>query len=485
MSLPGSSTYKDNISVIVVNNIPGKTVRNIRMSLRQGDLPSMHLFSFGIDPVLTYLEKRLHGILISSIPLHGPALHGSPPGMLEERYKVIGYADDIKPAITCMEEFKLVDTAMQLFEQSSGCKLHRDPATQKCKFIPLGRWRGTLDQADIPCPYMTISDHLDMLGVELRATWTQTRKSNCDIIQDRVEKTVRQWKSGKFMPLTMRSWSMNSYCLPKVWFKAHCVDLRQLDINKINSNVKSWIYGDQFIKPEERILFRPPSFGGLGVHNVQMKAQAALTRSFLETACHPQFLHSLYHSSLYRYHVLGDDTIPDPGFPPFYSKDFFAKIREVHLETPLNVAVMTQKQWYRLLLEDNCTMEQGEAGQMQFIRSRVELASPETDWEQSWRLARLPGLGPDHTSFLFRLLHQLLPTQERVHRTGNAANPLCKGAGCSETDDLGHSLFMCETNQNVGTSLLGLLRQYQPNISLEAALRLELNAEEEMELPLV
>ena len=44
--------YKENLSVIVVNNIPGKAVKNIRMSIRQGDLPSMHLFSFGIDPVL-------------------------------------------------------------------------------------------------------------------------------------------------------------------------------------------------------------------------------------------------------------------------------------------------------------------------------------------------------------------------------------------------------------------------------------------------
>ena len=193
-------------------------------------------------------------------------------------------ADDIKPAITCMDEFKLVDTAMHLFENASGCKLHRDPSTKKCKFLALGRWRGTLEQEDIPCQYMTLSDHLDMLGVELRATWTQTRKAYCDFIQERVEKTVRQWKSGKFMHLSMRSWSMNSYCLPKVWFRAHCVDLRQLDIGKIHGCVKSWIYGDQFLKPEERVLFRPPSYGGLGVHNVKLKAQAALTRSFLETA---------------------------------------------------------------------------------------------------------------------------------------------------------------------------------------------------------
>ena len=57
-----TNLYKENFSVVVVNNIPGKSVKNIRMSLRQGDLPSMHLFSFGIDPILGYLEKRLKGI---------------------------------------------------------------------------------------------------------------------------------------------------------------------------------------------------------------------------------------------------------------------------------------------------------------------------------------------------------------------------------------------------------------------------------------
>jgi hypothetical protein len=96
--------YTDNFSVVVVNNIPGKSVKNIRMSLRQGDLPSMHLFSFGIDPILGYLEKRQTGILITSLPLICPVPDGCPPlGPLEERFHVIGYADDVKPAITSME----------------------------------------------------------------------------------------------------------------------------------------------------------------------------------------------------------------------------------------------------------------------------------------------------------------------------------------------------------------------------------------------
>ena len=111
----------------------------------------MHLFSYGIDPLLIYLEKRLKGpVLPNSLPL----------ASYEERYKVIGYADDVKPAVTCMSEFTLIDRAMDLFERASGCKFHRNPASQKCKFLPLARWRGTLEQTDIPRPYMTLPDLL-------------------------------------------------------------------------------------------------------------------------------------------------------------------------------------------------------------------------------------------------------------------------------------------------------------------------------------
>ena len=79
--------------------------------------------------------------MISTLPVHGPVCHSQPPlPPVEERYKVIGYADDVKPAITSMAEFCLVDKAMELFENASGCKLHRDPTTKKFKFLPLARW---------------------------------------------------------------------------------------------------------------------------------------------------------------------------------------------------------------------------------------------------------------------------------------------------------------------------------------------------------
>ena len=88
---------------------------------------------------------------------------------------------------------------------------------------------------------MTISDHLEMVGVELRATWSQTRKANGDIVQQRLADTVNLWKTGKFMHSSLRSWSLNIYCFSKIFFRTHSVDLRELDNSKITNTAKSWL----------------------------------------------------------------------------------------------------------------------------------------------------------------------------------------------------------------------------------------------------
>ena len=476
--------YSSSVSIVVVNNVHGKTVCNVRGSLRQGDLPSMHLFSYGIDPLLIYLEKRLRGILISSTPVQGPVSFLSPPlRHHEERYRVIGYADDVKPAITTMEEFMLVDQAMALFEHASGCKLHRDPANKKCKFLPLARWRGTLEQADIPCDYMTISDHLEMVGVELRATLNQTRKANGDIVQQRVADTVKLWKTGKFMHLSLRAWSLNIYCFSKIWFRSHSVDLREADFNKITSSAKSWLYADMLLKPEESVLHRPVSCGGLALLHVKMKALAGLIRCFLETACMPRFRQSLYHQLLFRYHVLEDRSIENPGVPPFYNQEFFSVISQVHQHTPLNVAHMSEKQWYQYLLESNVTRAENDDDN-QLIPCRAEIRNPGFDWEYIWSRARIAGLGSELTSFLFKVLHDLLPTQERIARTSAAVSGDCKLCVPNVKEDLLHALIRCPGNQGTGQALLHCL-PLQAGLQDHCVLKLQIDLEDPLELPVV
>ena len=129
-------------------------------------------------------------------------------------------------------------------------------------------------------------------------------------------------------------------------------------------------------------MFRPPNYGGLGVNNVKWKALAVLIRTFLETACFSKFNPSMYHSLLYRYHLLDDHSFPNPGFPPFYTPEFFSIIKKVHTESPLNVKQMSEKQWYHLLVEESVTMENINDRTWDYIPSLMELKSPSTDWEK-------------------------------------------------------------------------------------------------------
>ena len=155
--------------------------------------------------------------------------------------------------------------------------------------------------------------------VELRATFVQTRKCNGDMLVTRVKNTIGPWKGGKFMPLTMRPHSANTYALSKVWFKCNCINLRVCDYATITSQVKQWLYQDLLQKPSELALHRTFQDGGLGLFNVKIRAHALLIRAFLETAMHPGFRHQLLHEILYKYHVMGDTFLPDPGLKKYAS----------------------------------------------------------------------------------------------------------------------------------------------------------------------
>ena len=103
--------YKNSITIPIVNNIPGIRIINKSLTLRQGDCPSSTWFGYGIDPLLVYLQNRLAGILIHSLPVLGPTKKERPKDTpsLEQRYTVVGYCEDLKPAISNRQEFYMIN----------------------------------------------------------------------------------------------------------------------------------------------------------------------------------------------------------------------------------------------------------------------------------------------------------------------------------------------------------------------------------------
>ena len=322
---------------------------------------------------------------------------------------------------------------------------------------------------------MSLSDHLEMLGVELRATFTQTRKVNGEIILNRVKNTIGPWKAGRFMPLSQRPFSANCYALSKVWFKCCVVNLRVQDINGINSLTKSWLYQDLLLKSSELVLYRNTVDGGLGLHNVKVRASALLIRTFLETAVNPNFIHSLFHEHLYRYHVLKEHSLPDPGFPPYYDKEFFSLIQHYKETSPMNISTMSTKDWYATLLDDQVLLNPtNDDAPASLIPVRPENLNPNCEWPQIWSNVRSKGLGSELSSFLLKLVHGLLPTQDRIARIGMAVDGQAVCLLCrTSSENLLHCFFECPHNMVVGLTLLGYVQHVVPNLSPEAALLLD------------
>ena len=225
------------------------------------------------------------------------------------------------------------------------------------------------------------------------------------------------------------------------------MDLRAGDFSNISSKCKSYLYQDLLLKPSEVLLYRPTDEGGLGLHHVQSKSMANLVSTFLQTAANSRFDKSLFHTVLYRYHVLGDTSLANPGYTPYYNVKFFNIIREVKEKTPLNPIQMSVKQWYRHLLEKNVTMvEVDDEGRLQKKLCRMEEKEPETDWALSYRLSRLKGLSHESKSFWFKQLHELHTTKLRVQQVIPNNSSLC-WCNSGEEESYLHCFFSCEKNK--------------------------------------
>ena len=280
------------------------------------------------------------------------------------------------------------------------------------------------------------------------------------------------------MPLVSRPFSINTYCLSKVWFRTGSVDLRAGDIKAITSKIKSYVYQDLYQKPSEVLLYRDVGDGGLGLHHLESKALAHLIASFIQTAAGKRFQTSLFHTWLYRYHVLGETDLPDPGYTPYYSQKFFQEIRKVQEDSPLNPIYMTIKEWYRWLLEKNVIKrEVDQEGMLELIPCKVEEREPDVFWAESYRISRLNGLSPTSKSFLFRLIHTLLPSKERLHHLTPQLSPLCPcNTGVEESYQ--HLFFQCQMNDEAGQALVRVISAYDRGVNESKALRLELQSDD-------
>ena len=175
--------------------------------------------------------------------------------------------------------------------------------------------------------------------------------------------------------------------------------------------------------------------------------------------------------------------------PPsqYYCPDFFDTLRALNLKLDLTTA--TVKQLYSALLES--VLYTPAIGNSPTLLKPVRVESLHTtiNWGDTWRMARIPGLPSDISSFGFRLHHDLLSTQERVARLGGNRGSRAPGMCRRCVDDIAetqqHVFQLCPSSHAASTALLTVICTLEPTMTHQDMLFLQLPVEASLELPMV
>ena len=185
-------------------------------------------------------------------------------------------------------------------------------------------------------------------------------------------------------------------------------------------------------------------------------------------------IQSLYLSALFRKFLL-EENIHDLTAPPYFNEDFFKTIKAAKTEG-YDITTMKIRNWFAYLIENDPILS---------LQPKIILNNPNINWPMVWTAVQLPCLTSEEKSFAYKMVHRLLPIEDRVSKILPHSSPLCKfkckdESGATLVADQHHIFFWCKAARNVGVWLLELVRTSMPSITAADILSLSLGDAEEI-----
>ena len=162
----------------------------------------------------------------------------------------------------------------------------------------------------------------------------------------------------------------------------------------------------------------------MGLVSVKQKATAFLIKTFLELAANSNFLTSQCLNIFYRSRILGEDIV-SPPLPPYYTTSFINSICEAKAEGKDIIKMSTRQLYYYLLDQDVLKVTEADGAKVN-EKCRIERKHPELDWNATWEKVRASFLSSNAFSFMWKLIHDILATKERIQATIGNVSERCR-----------------------------------------------------------
>ena len=376
----------------------------ILRSVRQGCPLSMLLYVIYQEPL--YLSIKNNKSIV--------------PPQLPNGWKICiqGYADDSSVFVSTEQSIVEVFKEISLFENASGALLNRD----KSSITGVGKWHG---KNDWPFDWLKIEHNLKILGIFHYENERKTIEMNWNIVIKKLEKTINAFLN-RCLTIFQKAIIINSLLLSKVWYVAHTLPLNKIFAQKIIFLIFRYLWKSNYHPIRRTTLFLPKSEGGLGIIDVFDKAAAILTATSLKESVEGRQL-NLYYCRMRLSYLLETEYYQELSYisPMFYS-GVVENIRKIHKHAKF--PRIKSKEIYSALRTKSPPL--------------VEEDYPLLHWKRIWGNVNNPIVGIREREFMFKYLHERLPTNKRLELLGIRNNGNCEL--CNEPEYTMHIFYFCK-----------------------------------------
>lgn len=233
------------------------------------------------------------------------------------------------------------------------------------------------------------------------------------------------------LSLIHRIWTVQTYLLSQCWYLAQVLPLPTTYARQIICAISWYIWQGNIFRVPINTLYLQPTDGGLGLVNVIIKCQAL----FLGRGRKIQMQQRSF-SSAWLQHW---STVADLRNPP-----------DLRIVPPSLKYLRTYLQEWCYLTEAQLVPE-GQLTRRIYadifrlsptpLMRLLQLVPPNTDFRQLWRNISAPHLPAKVRSTWYMVVHDIVPTKERLYRIRMSASDSC--SYCGQGDSILHRLTSC------------------------------------------
>jgi hypothetical protein len=410
-------TIKDMHSGISTRFILSKLTNEILLtfSIRQGDAIAMFLYIIYMEPFLLSLGEICRGLRMADF------------SQVDE-----DYCDDVETLIEKEEDFKLVDTLFTRFEMCSGALLSR---TYKSKVLGLGTWAG---RTVWPLPWLQTVEELKVFGFQIRTNYDATLIRNWEVLVESFRSVIMSFNMRALDTLQQRVDVLKIYVCSRLWYKAQALPLPGRVASQLETLMFRFLWRGKLEKLALQELYTPVKQGGLGLVDIRTKSEALFIKQACRLLVDPEgrsSMHIKYWLGLYLAEYL-PALRPGPHserVPKFY-RQFRRLMTEVFKEGLVDPYQLDKVKVKDIYNEYTSTLPPPKV-----------IYKYDLPWDCIWENINHPVLEVNQREIMFMLVHNILPTRERLLRLNQAVDDECVEGDGRETME--HLFCRCRRTQ--------------------------------------